>query len=98
MEGFSGLCKWVGRISDEWLSPLSPNSRDHINSCEISTTVLTSEDLGTSLSPLHSSREILAAYAGCTDFTGSVKSIHRSRGRSSNLSYSSLPLAADEME
>ena len=98
MEGFSGLCKWVGRISDEWLSPLSPNSKDQANSCASSATTTTTEDLGTSLSPLHSSRQILAAYAGYTDFTSSNKSNQRIRGRSSNLSYSSLPLAADEMD
>lgn len=96
MEGFSGLCKWVGKMSDEWLSPISPVRKEVSETiCTTSSTVLTSEDLGSSLSPLHSSREILAAY---TDFTTNVNINPRNKRRSSKLSYSTLPLAADEMD
>ena len=98
MEGFSGLCKWVSRISDDWASPLSPGSKEIMKTSDtLSATVMTSsDDLGSSLSPLHASRQILAGY---TDFTasGNVPPPKR-KGRSSKLSYSTLPLAADEMD
>lgn len=97
MEGFSGLCKWVSKISDDWASPLSPGSKENMKTSDTSSaTVMTSsDDLGSSLSPLHSSRQILAAY---TDFTASGNVPPKRNGRSSKLSYSSLPLAADEMD
>lgn len=97
MEGFSGLCKWVSKISDDWSSPLSPGSKENMKTSDTcSTTVMTSsDDLGSSLSPLHSSRQILAGY---TDFTAGGNVPPKRKGRSSKLSYSSLPLAADEMD
>ena len=105
MDGFSGLYKWVGKMSDEWLCPPSPPStlspqsplvRNDTSELTISGEAKI-EELGSSLSPLHSSREILAGY---TDFTCNChyKIDARRKSRPSKLSYSTLPLAADEME
>lgn len=74
---------------------MSPLKKETSDTCTTSSTVVTSEDLGSSLSPLHSSREILAAY---TDFTTNGNINPRNKRRSSKFSYSTLPLAADEME
>lgn len=116
MDGFSGLCKWMGKMSDEWLCPPSPlstmvspyspystpdtpraqnDTHDSITSKEE-----VSVELGSSLSPLHSSREILAGYTDftCNSCSCNYKINNRRKSRGSKLSYTTLPLAADEME
>jgi rubredoxin len=99
MEGFSGVCRWVAMISDEWLCPhspvlwicpSSPVPKDKYESHTISIVGMVAEDLGTSLSPLHASREIIAGYKDCT--------LSSKLNKNRKLSYSSLPLAADEMD
>ena len=112
MDGLSGLGKWMGKVSDEWFSPpTSPTSLMSLKSPSVGHPAIyaasygrdINEDLASSLSPLHSSREILAGYADTTCKTGNPKINQRGKSKSMdpytrNRSYSTLPLAADEME
>lgn len=103
MDSISGLCKWMGKVSDEWFSPppsptllLCPQSPSTGDIDIASSGRDLDEELGSSLSPLHSSREILAGYSDVA-----CKARHKNRStdpNSRNRSYSTLPLAEDEME
>ena len=112
MDSISGLGKWMGKVSDEWFSPPnSPTSLMCVKSHSVNRSAIcassfsrdTNEDLGSSLSPLHSSREILAGYADTACKKCNQKIHPRGNSKSMdphtrNRSYSTLPLAADEME